>query len=77
MCCDRYVKRKTKQDFRAHQHETSTQAVDKFLKEARAELEVVKRQTMVYSMYARKHKSIMVRCRLWREGASELAWCTT
>ena len=30
------------------------------MKEAKDALEVVKRQAVVYSMYARKHKSIMV-----------------
>jgi hypothetical protein len=57
----RYVKRRTKEKFRANQHEGDGQAVDQLLKEARAELEVVKRQLLVYTMYARKHKSIMVR----------------
>jgi len=57
----RYVLRKTKQDFRAHQSESSGEAVSELIVKAKAELEVVKRQAMVYSMYARKHKSIMVR----------------
>ena len=64
----RYVKRRTKQDFRTHQHEADAQVVEGFLTAAKGELEVVKRQCLVYQMYARKHKSIMVRhspmCRL-------------
>lgn len=54
----RYVLRRTKQDFRAHREDANASG---FIKEAKDALEVVKRQAVVYSMYARKHKSIMVR----------------
>lgn len=57
MSC-RYVLRRTKQDFRAHREDADASG---FLSEAKDALEVVKRQAVVYSMYARKHKSIMVR----------------
>ena len=54
----RYVLRRTKQDFRAHREDADASG---FISEAKDALEVVKRQAVVYSMYARKHKSIMVR----------------
>lgn len=54
----RYVLRRTKQDFRAHRGDTDA---SNFIGEAKDALELVKRQAVVYSMYARKHKSIMVR----------------
>ena len=50
--------RRTKQDFRAHREDADASG---FISEAKDALEVVKRQAVVYSMYARKHKSIMVR----------------
>ena len=50
--------RRAKQDFRQHRDDIDNAAV---VKEAKHFLEVVKRQAVVYSMYARKHKSIMVR----------------
>ena len=53
----RYVLRRTKQDFRAHREDVDASG---FINEAKDALEVVKRQAVVYSMYARKHKSIMV-----------------
>ncbi|CAK0787976.1 hypothetical protein CVIRNUC_011198 [Coccomyxa viridis] len=51
-----YVLRRAKQDFRQHRDDADNAAV---VKEAKHFLEVVKRQAVVYSMYARKHKSIM------------------
>ena len=53
----RYVLRRTKQDFRAHRENADASG---FIEEAKDALEIVKRQAVVYSMYARKHKSIMV-----------------
>lgn len=40
--------------------ETDAQIVSELVQGAKAELEVVKRQSMVYSLYARRQKSIMV-----------------
>ena len=71
----RYVKRRTKEEFRTHQHEADVQAVESFLTAAKAELEVVKRQALVYQMYARKHKSIMVRAWLCEWPSSVLHHC--
>ncbi|CAL5225167.1 g7948 [Coccomyxa viridis] len=51
-----YVLRRTKQDFRAHREDADASG---FLSEAKDALEIVKRQAVVYSTYARKHKSIM------------------
>lgn len=53
--------RRAKQDFRQHRDDVDKAAVAELVQEAKQFLEVVKRQAVVYSMYARKHKSIMVR----------------
>ena len=56
----RYVRRRAREGFRAHVGETDAQIVSELVQGAKAELEVVKRQSMVYSLYARRQKSIMV-----------------
>lgn len=60
LVCNRYVKRKAREGFRAHQGETDAQTISQLVQDAKAELEVVKRQSVVYGLYARKQKSIMV-----------------
>ena len=40
--------------------ETDAQILSELVQGAKTELEVVKRQSMVYSLYARRQKSIMV-----------------
>ncbi|KAK9916913.1 hypothetical protein WJX75_008719 [Coccomyxa subellipsoidea] len=54
-----YVWRRAREGFRAHVGETDAQIVSELVQGAKAELEVVKRQSMVYSLYARRQKSIM------------------
>lgn len=54
------MRRKAIEGFRAHKGETDAQKLSELLQDAKQELEVVKRQSLVYSMYARKQKSIMV-----------------
>ncbi|EIE26487.1 mitochondrial protein of LYR family [Coccomyxa subellipsoidea C-169] len=54
-----YVRRKAMEGFRAHKGETDEQTVSELVQDAKTELEVVKRQSMVYSLYARQQKSIM------------------
>ncbi len=56
----RYVKRKARQDFRAHVDETDPAAADALWAQAKAELKVWQRQATVYSLYARPQKSVMV-----------------
>ena len=48
-------------EFRAHRAETDSAALSRLWNHAKQELEAVKRQAMVYSLYAREHKSVMVR----------------
>lgn len=57
MAC-RYVKRKTRESFRLPQ---TPETIDAVWHKGLADFEVVKRQAIVYSLYQRKHKSIMVR----------------
>ena len=59
----RYVKRKAKQDFRKHKDETDKLIINDYWRKALEAMEVVQRQAVVYKLYARKHKSIMVRPR--------------
>ncbi|KAK9805379.1 hypothetical protein WJX73_008563 [Symbiochloris irregularis] len=54
-----YVKRKTQADFRAHQGEQDSELLAQILSSAKAELEVVRRQALVFHLYARKQKSVM------------------
>lgn len=56
----RYVKRKARQDFRAHVVEADPVAADALWAQAKAELKVWQRQATVYSLYARPQKSVMV-----------------
>ena len=63
----RYVKRKAKQDFRKHKDETDKLIINEHWRIALEAMEVVQRQAVVYKLYARKHKSIMVRPRNFKE----------
>ncbi len=65
MQVNRYVKRKAREDFRAHAKDVDVSAADALLKRAKAELKVWERQAVVYSLYARPQKSVMVRCLLF------------
>lgn len=60
MTC-RYVKRKTRETFRLPQ---TPETIDAVWHKGLADFEVVRRQAIVYSLYQRKHKSIMVRARM-------------
>ena len=57
------MKRKARQDFRAHASEADPAAADALWAQAKAELKVWQRQATVYSLYARPQKSVMVRPR--------------
>lgn len=54
-----YVKRKAREDFELHKHDQKESVVAKVWASARSELDVVKRQALVYHLYARKQKSVM------------------
>ncbi|KAK9823181.1 hypothetical protein WJX72_000887 [[Myrmecia] bisecta] len=54
-----YVKRKTKEDFRAHKAEADASVVEQLWTKAKSEYEIAKRQAVVYGMYARCQRSIM------------------
>ena len=54
-----FVLRKTRQEFRINRDIQEAESVTKALAEARKELEVAKRQAVVYSMFAPSLKSIM------------------
>lgn len=56
----RYVKRRARQGFLEAQSSSDATFVQQLWEHAKQELAVVKRQAVVYSMYARKHKSVMV-----------------
>ena len=54
------MQRKAKNDFRSHASETDQAAVAQLWSQAKADLEVAKRQALVYSLYGSKQKSVMV-----------------
>jgi hypothetical protein len=56
----RYIKRRAKEGFAESQSITDAAALEQLWQRAKEELEVVKRQAVVYGLYARKHKSVMV-----------------
>lgn len=55
----RYVKRRATTGFRQHATETDTAVLDALRQQAQADLEVVKRQAIVYHLYSRKQRSVM------------------
>lgn len=56
----RYVKRRAGERFREMQKTVEPEVADKAWAKALQDLEVAKRQAVVYGLYARKQKSIMV-----------------
>ncbi len=76
----RYVKRRTKEAFREHSGDADAGALQKLWAKAQSDYDLVRRQATVYTLFARKHKSIMVGalCR-WaqpvRDSLREAAWC--
>ena len=54
------MKRKARDEFRAHKQDADPAALSKLWSHAKEELEAVRRQAMVYHLYARQHKSVMV-----------------
>ncbi|KAK9832894.1 hypothetical protein WJX74_001055 [Apatococcus lobatus] len=54
-----YVKRRATTGFRQHATEKDTAVLDSLRQQAQADLEVVKRQAIVYHLYSRKQKSVM------------------
>ena len=59
-----FVQRKTKADFRSNAKQTDKAVVEQLWLQAKQDLEVAKRQALVYSLYGSKQKSVMVRDRL-------------
>jgi hypothetical protein len=61
--CARYVQRQAKEKFRENAAGKQSASVDEQWSKARETLALVQRQAIVYTLYARKNKSIMVRFR--------------
>jgi hypothetical protein len=59
-----------------HSAEADAAKVQQFWTRAQSELELVRRQAMVYTLFARKHKSIMVGdvCASWCLVSARLTW---
>ena len=57
----RYVKRKAGEEFRQHAGASDSTAVQQLVANAKEQLQLVQRQAIVYTLFARKNKSIMVR----------------
>ena len=60
--CDgrRYIQRRAKEGFHQAASVSNPAAAGGLIKQAKEELEVVKRQALVYSLYARKYKNVLV-----------------
>lgn len=71
----RYVKRRAKEAFREHSGEADAGALQKLWAKAQSDYDLVRRQATVYTLFARKHKSIMVRAQPVRDSLREAAWC--
>ena len=54
------MQRKAKVDFRSHAAETDKAVIDQLWTQAKLDLDVAKRQALVYSLYGSKQKSVMV-----------------
>lgn len=54
-----YVKRRAQEGFHQHAGESEAAAVQKLWEKAQSDLDLVRRQATVYTLFARKHKSIM------------------
>ncbi len=55
-----FVQRKAKADFRSNAAQTDKAAVEQMWTQAKRDLEVAKRQALVYSLYGSRQKSVMV-----------------
>lgn len=64
-CLCRYILRRTKYGFQRHAAEKDPAQIDTLVQQAQEELEILKRQSVVYSMYGRKTKGVMVSCSGW------------
>lgn len=60
----RYTKRRAGDSFRAHAAVTDAGKQQALWEQANKDLEVVKRQALVYSLYGRKQRSVMVRAQV-------------
>ncbi|KAL0028424.1 hypothetical protein WJX77_005759 [Trebouxia sp. C0004] len=54
-----FVQRKAKADFRSNAAQTDKTAIEQMWMQAKRDLEVAKRQTLVYSLYGSRQKSVM------------------
>jgi len=55
-----FVQRKAKADFRSNAAQTDKTAIEQMWTQAKRDLEVAKRQALVYSLYGTRQKSVMV-----------------
>jgi hypothetical protein len=61
MVCRRsYIQRRAKEDFHALTKNTDTAAAEAAWQKAKGELDVWKRQSVVYGLYGRRGKTVMV-----------------
>lgn len=79
ICGRRYIQRRAREGFHDAAKLTDPSAVKSLLELGRQELEVVKRQSLVYGLYGRKFKNVLVRgagaaSSLWSRRLLGLAW---
>ncbi|GMH37363.1 hypothetical protein BSKO_05236 [Bryopsis sp. KO-2023] len=54
-----YIKRRAREGFEAQRKTTQPEAIEAAWKKAKEDLEVAKRQAVVYSLFSRPQKSVM------------------
>lgn len=69
------MQRKAKVDFRSHAAETDKAVVDQLWTQAKLDLDIARRQALVYSLYGSKQKSVMVICCLFCISISNITNC--
>jgi hypothetical protein len=59
-CCRSYIQRRTKEEFHTLAANADAAAADAAWQRAKSQLEVWKRQSVVYQLYGRKIKTVLV-----------------
>lgn len=59
-----YIQRRAKEEFHAHAREADPAKLQQLVASGKEQLDVVKRQALVYGLYGRKIKNVLVRVRV-------------
>ncbi len=70
-CCCRYVRRRAREGFHEAAAVKDASELAKLWEAAQQQLAVVRRQSVVYGLYSRRHKHAMVGAEVGRLGLSD------